>query len=114
MSTTNGNFVQYEADNPEFVKFEIDLDKLHEFYRDFVMNRKKDFLKLDSAKVNDQGLKSIIESLHKEESLSESLTIFNDISEELMFSLIIEEFRQNPNSSNIAQFIKHIPIMMSE
>lgn len=114
MSTTNVNFVQYEADNPEFVKMEIDLDKLHEFYRDFVMNRKKDFLKLDSDKVNDQQLKSVIESLHQEESLSESLTMLNDIPEEIMFSLIIEEFKQNPNSSNIAQFIKHIPILMSE
>jgi hypothetical protein len=114
MSTTNTSFVEYEADNPDFVQFEVDLDKPHEFYRDFVMNRKKDFLNLDSTKVKDQVLKSIIDKLCQEQSLSESLTILNDIPETLMFSLIIEEFRQNPDSSNIEQFTKHIPILMNE
>jgi hypothetical protein len=77
-----------------------------EVFRDFILNRKKDYLKISPEKVNNQELKTLIESFSAEESLASSLNILNELPKDLMYSLILEEIKQNPSSKNIAHFVK--------
>lgn len=90
----------------EFIKFEEEEDNVTEVFRDFILNRIKDYLKISPEKVANQELRTLIETFLAEESLTSSLNILKEIPKDLMYSLILEEIRQNPSSKNIAQFVK--------
>ena len=72
--------------------------KEHEFYRDFLLNRKKEYFNLEHSKVRNKELQEIILKLSSNKSLQESLELLDNIPQSLMYSLILEEFRQNPES----------------
>ena len=67
----------------------------------------KEYFRLDSSAVKNEELKNIIGKLTSGDSLQESLTILDEIPQNLMYSLILEEFRQNPDSNNLQHFLKN-------
>ncbi|CAI2369763.1 unnamed protein product [Moneuplotes crassus] len=93
----------------DFIEFEEARAAPHEFYRDFVVNRKKDYLTLSAEEsvLKNKNVQHLIKDMVESESLSEFLEIIDTAPSELLYSLILEEIHQHPQSNNLLRFLKN-------